>query len=67
METKKITKVTFREKYGIDVDGFVEEQETNEERFNAACERYRAMMRANEGKSFEERRDAINNFRAGKI
>lgn len=67
METKKITKVTFREKYGIDVDGFVEEQETNEERFNAACERYRAMMRANEGKSFEERRDATNNFRAGKI
>jgi hypothetical protein len=31
-----------------------------------AIERYRAMMKVNEGKSFEERRDAINNFRAGR-
>lgn len=36
--------------------------ETREEMIN----RYRAMMKANEGKSFEERRDAINNFRAGR-
>ena len=56
--------VSIREKYGIDVDGYIEEQDADE-RFNAACERYRAMMRANEGKTFEERRDAINKFRAG--
>lgn len=36
--------------------------ETRDEAIN----RYRAMMKANEGKSFEERRDAINNFRAGR-
>jgi hypothetical protein len=59
-----MAKVSIREKYGIDVDGFIEEQDADE-RFNAICERYRAMMKANEGKSFEERRDAINNFRAG--
>ena len=57
---------SIREKNGIDVDGSIEEQGA-EERFNAACERYRAMMKANEGKSFEERRDAINNFRAGRF
>lgn len=34
---------------------------------NEAINRYRAMMKANEGKSFEERRDAINNFRSGKL
>lgn len=59
-------KVSIREKYGIDVDGSIEEQDADE-RFNANCERYRAMMKANEGKSFEERRDAINNFRAGRF
>ena len=58
------TKVSIREKYGIDVDGSIEEQDADE-RFNAVCERYRAMMRTNEGKTFEERRDAINKFRAG--
>ena len=58
--------VSIREKYGIDVDGFIEEQDADE-RFNANCERYRAMMKGNEGKSFEERRDAINNFRAGRF
>lgn len=36
--------------------------ETRDEAIN----RYRAMMKANEGKSFEERRDAINSFRAGR-
>ena len=36
--------------------------ETREEMIN----RYRAMMKANEGKSFEERRDAINRFRSGR-
>ena len=56
--------VSIREKFGIDVDGFIEEEDADE-RFNANCERYRAMMKANEGKSLEERRDAINNFRAG--
>ena len=62
-----MAEVSIKEKYGIDVDGYIEEQDAEEERFNAACERYRAMMRANEGKSFEERRDAINNFRAGRF
>lgn len=56
---------TFREKYGIAVDDEIPVMSTTEECFNAACERYRAMMKANEGKSFEERRDAINKFRAG--
>ena len=60
-------KVSIREKYGIDVEGFVDERETDEDRFNAACERYRSMMKSNEGKSFEERREAINNFRAGRL
>lgn len=60
-----MAQISIREKFGIDVDGYIEEQDTAEERFNAACERYRAMMRANEGKTFEERRDAINKFRAG--
>ena len=59
-----MAQISIREKFGIDVDGYIEEQDA-EERFNAACERYRAMMRANEGKTFEERRDAINKFRAG--
>ena len=58
---------TFREKYGIADDKEIPVVPTVEERFNAACERYRAMMKANEGKSFEERRDAINNFRAGRF
>jgi hypothetical protein len=61
-----MAKVSIREKYGIDVDGSIEEQDADE-RFNANCELYRAMMKANEGKSFEERRDAINNFRAGRF
>jgi hypothetical protein len=56
---------TFREKYGIAVDDEIPVIPNIDERFNANCERYRAMMKANEGKSFEERRDAINNFRAG--
>lgn len=55
---------SIREKFGIDVDGYIEKEDADE-RFNANCESYRAMMKANEGKSFEERRDAINNFRAG--
>ena len=59
-----MAQISIREKFGIDVDGYIEEQDA-EERFNAACERYRAMMRANEGKTFEERRDAINKLRAG--
>ena len=58
---------TFREVYGIDDDNIVPVEQTNEERFNSACNRYRAMMQANEGKSFEEQREAINNFRAGRI
>ena len=58
---------TFREKYGIAVDDEIPVVPSAEERFNAICERYRAMMKANEGKSFEERRDAINNFRAGRF
>ena len=60
-------KVSIREKYGIDVEGFAYERETDEDRFNAACERYRSMMESIEGKSFEERKEAINNFRAGKL
>lgn len=62
---ERVRKKTFRKVYGIANDNVVPEEQTREERFNAACERYRAMMRANEGKSFEERRDAINKFRAG--
>ena len=58
---------TFREKYGIADDNIVPVEQTDEARFNAACERYRAMMQANDGKSFEEQREAINNFRAGRI
>ena len=58
---------TFREVYGIADDNIVPVAQTNEARFNAACERYRAMRRSIEGKSFEEQRDAINNFRAGRI
>ena len=34
--------------------------------FNANCERYRAMMASMEGKSFEERKKMINDFRSGK-
>ena len=62
-----MAKVSIREKFGIDVDGFIEERDESEERFNAACERYRAMFSSIEGKSFEEQREAINNFRAGRI
>jgi len=58
---------TFREVYGIADDNIVPVEQTNEARFNAVCERYRAMMQANEGKSFEEQREAINNFRAGRF
>lgn len=58
---------TFREVYGIDDDNIVPVVQTAEESFNAACERYRAMFSFIEGKSFEEQRDAINNFRAGRI
>jgi hypothetical protein len=61
-----MAEVSIREMFGIDVDGSIEEQD-EDERFNAICERYRTMMKANEGKSFEERRDAINNFRAGRF
>lgn len=60
-----MAQISIREKFGIDVDGYIEEQDAPDERFNANCERYRAMMKANEGKTFEERRDAINKFRAG--
>ena len=58
---------TFREVYGIADDNIVPVVQTDEERFNAACERYRAMFNSIEGKSFEEQREAINNFRAGRI
>jgi hypothetical protein len=61
-----MAEVSIREMFGIDVDGSIEKEDADE-RFNAICERYRAMMKANEGKSFEERRDAINNFRAGRF
>ena len=37
--------------------------ETREEMIKQYCK----MMKDNEGKSFEERRDAINNFRSGKL
>lgn len=35
------------------------------ETFDEVCDRYRQMMKANEGKSLEERKKAINNFRCG--
>ena len=62
-----MAKVSIREKFGIDVDGFIEERDESEERFNAICDQYRAMRKSIEGKSFEEQREAINNFRAGRI
>jgi len=34
--------------------------------FNNLCNQYRAMRGSVKGKSFEEQRDAINNFRAGR-
>ncbi len=58
---------TFREKYGIADDNIVPVEQTDEENFNAVCERYRAMHKSIEGKSFEEQREAINNFRAGRF
>ena len=58
---------TFREVYGIADDNIVPVGQTDEEHFNAVCERYRAMRRSIEGKSFEEQREAINNFRAGRM
>lgn len=35
------------------------------ETFDEVCNRYRQMMKANEGKSWEERKKAINDFRCG--
>lgn len=35
------------------------------ETFDEVCNRYRQMMKSNENKSWEERRDAINRFRCG--
>ena len=35
------------------------------ETFDQVCEGYRAIMKANERKSWEEQRDAINKFRCG--
>lgn len=58
---------TFREVYGIADDNIVPVVETDEARFNAVCEHYRAMRKSIEGKSFEEQREAINNFRAGRF
>ena len=57
---------TFREKYGIADDNIVPEVQIDDEHFNAICERYRAMRKSIEGKSFEDQREAINNFRAGR-
>lgn len=37
----------------------------SDEEFAAACDAYRAMMRANEGKSHKEQLEAINRFRCG--
>ena len=56
---------TFREKYGIADDNEIPVVPTAEESFNAVCERYRTIIWLNKDKSFEERRDAINKFRAG--
>lgn len=33
--------------------------------FNDVCKRYRQMMKSIENKPFSEKRQAINNFRAG--
>ncbi len=38
---------------------------TEEEKFDALCERYRAMWHSVEGKSHQEQLDAINKFRCG--
>lgn len=58
---------TFREVYGIANDNIVPVVQTDEERFSAICDQYRAMRKSIEGKSFEEQREAINNFRAGRF
>ena len=36
-----------------------------QDRFNSACDRYRAMRNSIKDKSYEEQREAVNNFRAG--
>ena len=44
-----------------------EQKPISDETREEMIKQYRDMMKANEGKSFEERRDAINKFRAGKV
>lgn len=58
---------TFREVYGIADNHIVPVEQTDEEYFNAVCERYRTMRKSIEGKPFEEQREVINNFRAGRF
>lgn len=43
-----------------------EQKPISDETREEMIKQYRKMMKDNEGKSFEERRDAINNFRAGR-
>lgn len=43
-----------------------DQKPTSDETREEMIKRYRDMMKANEGKSFEERRDAINKFRSGR-
>lgn len=49
----------------IEVDEDEEQKIIAGELFERACDRYREMMKEMEGKSFKERRDAINRFRVG--
>lgn len=42
-----------------------EQREQVRAHFDELCNMYRAMLKANEGKSDKERMDAINRFRAG--
>lgn len=39
----------------------------SEEEFDACCDAYRAMMRKHQHKTYDQRRDALNRFRAGQI
>lgn len=56
--------MTFREKYGIDVDGEVPDYQPTEVPAEV-FDRYRAMMKQTENLSHEERVKAINRFRSG--
>ena len=56
--------MTFREKYGIEVDSEIPDYQPKEVSADV-YDRYRAMMKQTENLSHEERVKAINRFRSG--